>query len=100
MALSEADAWVLLGHLELDNNSHRNKKAAREASNKARDLVFGKREYPLGQPAVHLLEARLAHYDGGKADQELEAARASLGKIPVARLRRDLQRYEDGDWGL
>jgi tetratricopeptide (TPR) repeat protein len=100
MALAEADAWVLLGHLELDSNPRRNQRAAREASSKARELVFGEREYPLCQPAVHLLEARLAHYDRRKADRELEAARASLGKVPVARLRRDFQRYESGDWGL
>jgi len=99
MTLSEADAWILKGHLDLDDDGSRNKAAAREAWDQADRLITNK-HYSASEPASCLLKARLSYFERGRADEELAAAKAAWKREPRGRLLRELRRYEKGDWGL
>src|SRR5262249_19525470 len=92
MVLSEASAWIVKGHVQLDERSPGSTSTAWLASEEARKLINANRNdssqpayqhtnYDLFQPTYHLLKARIAHFERGTADEELETARQWLKNV-------------------
>jgi tetratricopeptide (TPR) repeat protein len=99
MRLSQADAYLLSGHLALDRYDLT---AANEALIQAHNTIgpqFGQDHYALREPELYLLAARLAHHqrDKVRARLALEACVQSVQRRGES-LRREWQRYESGEW--